>query len=108
MDPKNNKTRQIYHGGPTVNKADANDIFDNIDNIDADNYQEFGDLYSSIQDGSDAFESYDIAPNPNGSLDDENLRIEAIRQATNIAKLITNVTVADVLEIANTVYNYLK
>jgi predicted small secreted protein len=48
MDPKNNKTRQIYHGGPTVNKADANDIFDNIDNIDADNYQEFGDLYSSI------------------------------------------------------------
>jgi hypothetical protein len=46
MDPKNSKTRKIYQGGPSVDKVDANDIFDNTYNDD--NYQEFGDLYSSI------------------------------------------------------------
>jgi hypothetical protein len=107
MDPKNKKIRQIYQGGPTVNTVNADDIFGASDNFE-DNYLDFDDLYSSVQDGTDTFESFDIEPNPNSTLDDENLRIESIRQATNIAKLLTNVTVADILKIADSIYNYLK
>ena len=39
---------------------------------------------------------------------DEELKIEALKIATNIGKLMSNVTTEDVIKIANKILNYMK
>lgn len=112
MKPKTNKRRQVTPGGRYVDMVSAEDAIqrDSEDVFNDDSFDASDDLFQSIYAGNSdlTFESFDIESNPETSGADEELRIEALRQAVNIARLMTDITVPDVLAIAQTVYVYLK
>lgn len=113
MKPKTNKRRQVTPGGRYVDmvsaedaiQRDSEDVF-NDDSLDAASNDLFQSIYAGNSDST--FEDFNIEPNSETSGADEELRMEALRQAVNIAKLMTGITVHDVLAIAQTVYDYLN
>ena len=113
MEPINNKRRQKNPGGRYVDTVSAKDVIqrDPDDIFNDEGFEANGNLYQSIYAdgaGDSTFESFDIAPNPDTTGADEELRIEALKQAVNIARLMTDVTVDDIINIGKTVYDYLK
>ena len=92
MKPKQHKTRTAIPGGPKLEVRDVNDTP--------------SDVYD------DYFEDSDINLNNlskyNEKEDQQKQRIEALKRAIDIAKLMSNVTTEDIIEIAKKIINYLK
>lgn len=61
---------------------------------------------SFLEDGDNGFVD-DMEPGDN-SIPNEELRIKALQRAIDIAKLMSNVTVEDVMKIAETVVDYIS
>ena len=59
---------------------------------------------SFLEDGEDSFVT-ELEPD---KMPDEELRIEALKRAIDIAKLMSNVTIKDVIDIANKVVDYIR
>lgn len=56
----------------------------------------------------DLFEEDGLSTDEAKSMSDEDLKIESLKIATNIAKLMSNVTTDDIVEIAGTVAKFIK
>lgn len=61
---------------------------------------------SFLEDGDNGFVE-DMEPD-DSNIPNEELRIKALQRAIDIAKLLSNVTVEDVIEIAETVVDYIS
>lgn len=90
MDPKIHRNRKAVTGGPSLKVRDINDTGETF----FDDYFEDGEL--SYLDGE------------NNVLELQESRIEALKRAIDIAKLMSNVTVDDVINIASKVFDYIK
>ncbi len=90
MNPKIHRTRKAVTGGRSLKVRDINDTGETF----FDDYFEDGEL------------SY--LDNENNVLELEESRIEALKRAIDIAKLMSNVTVNDVINIASKVFDYIK
>ena len=86
MEPK----KHISRGGLRV--ADVNDTLEDV----------FMDSF--LEDGEDSF----VTELESDNMPDEDLRIEALKRAIDIAKLMSNVTIKDVIDIANKVVDYIR
>lgn len=112
MQPKQNTHRQQYPGGKYVttyrfeDESEPQDLFyDNTANNDDDLFHPMDDFdFDSLS----TFEEANIQINPNTTGDDEKRRIEAIKRAIDIAKLMDNVNIQNILDIAEQVDKYLK
>ena len=90
MNPKIHRTRKAVTGGRSLKVRDINDTGETF----FDDYFEDGEL------------SY--LDNENKVLELEESRIEALKRAIDIAKLMSNVTVNDVINIASKLFDYIK
>lgn len=89
MEPKQHKTRTPNPGGQTLNVADVNDSPDDLFN--------------------DFFENGDMGfVEDDDKYTNEERRIESLKRAIDIAKLMSNVTVDDIINIATTVDKYIQ
>lgn len=86
MEPK----KHISRGGLRV--ADVNDTPEDV----------FMDSF--LEDGEDSF----VTELESDNMPDEDLRIEALKRAIDIAKLMSNVTTKDIIDIANKVVDYIR
>ena len=59
---------------------------------------------SFLEDSEDSF----VTELESDNMPDEDLRIEALKRAIDIAKLMSNVTIKDVIDIANKVVDYIR
>lgn len=91
MEPKSKDTRKIYGIDKEVSVASVNDNEENFD--------------IQLEDGEMSFLSDD---QEDSKFSDEDIKIKALNQAINIAKLMSDITVEDVLEIADKVAKYIK
>lgn len=91
MEPKSKDTRKIYGIDKEVSVASVNDNEENFD--------------IQLEDGEMSFLSDD---QEDSKFSDEDIKIKALNQAINIAKLMSDVTVEDILEIAAKVAKYIK
>lgn len=91
MEPKSKDTRKIYGIDKEVSVASVNDNEENFD--------------IQLEDGEMSFLSDD---QEDSKFSDEDIKIKALNQAINIAKLMSDITVEDVLEIAAKVAKYIK
>lgn len=98
MEPKNNNRRQKYPGSDYVNTYRFDDEPEE---------PQFFDLGPMSVSGAEAFEGFDLTPNNNIDGDIEKRRMEALKRAIEIAKLMDNVNVQNILDIAETVDKYL-
>lgn len=109
MKPKTQNKRQQFPGGKYVSTINLND-WAKSDDIDNDNIfvpMDFEDVSSADYDVTGDWTSENYQINPNQSGDDENRRIEALKRAIDIAKLMNNVNVANIIAIASAVDKYL-
>ena len=103
MEPRDNSKRQKYQGGDYVNTF----RFDDDDNQE-NNYDDLGAFAPlNLDSANPTFEEYDLAPNPNTTGDDEKRRIESLKRAIDMAKLMSNVSVENILQMAELVDKYL-
>ena len=94
MEPKIHKTRTAVSGGDQLN---VRDVADTPEDVFLDTYFE----------GDEGF--LDTLVDENKEIEEEQKsRIEALKRAIDIAKLMSNVTTEDVIEIANKILNYMK
>lgn len=103
MQPKKNTHRQQFPGGKYVKSY----RFDNP----SDEPKEYDDLFSPMDfdfSMTPTFEEANVAINPDMTGDDEKRRIEALKRAIDIAKLMDNVNAQNILEIAELVDKYLQ
>ena len=92
MEPKIHKTRTPATGMEPLEVADVNDTPDDI----------FMDSFFEDDEGFvDATEHQEI-------LEEQKSRIEALKRAIDIAKLMSNVTTDDIINIAEKVLDYMK
>lgn len=123
MEPIKKKTRRAWNGGPKVKMSSYDDDMVDMDDVnysledldgmeDGDVSSILGDLGLGMYDESGDFgnlEKYDTYERTSeGTMTDEEIKIEALKQATNMAKLFTNVSVGDVLSMAVTLARYFK
>lgn len=104
MDPKQRKTRQTYPGGRYVRTSR---IDDNTEQSGDDIFSSLTDTNYDFNDYSSTYEEANIQINPNMTGDDENRRIEAIKRAIDIAKLMDNINMENLLKIAEDIDKYL-
>ena len=92
MEPRKRNIRRLYQGGPAVVVADT----DGNPMTDLDDY---------FEDGDDVFLN-------NSELEkhmtDEDIKIKAIKQAIDVAKIQEAVTTKDILEIASRLATFIK
>lgn len=94
MEPKIHKTRTAVSGGKQLNVRDVTDTPQDV----------FLDTYFEDDDGF-----LDTLVDENKEIEEEQKsRIEALKRAIDIAKLMSNVTTEDVINIANKILNYMK
>lgn len=91
MDPKIHRTRKAVTGGRSLKVRDINDTGETF----FDDYFEDGELAYLDDENNDVLELQES-------------RIEALKRAIDIAKLLSNVTVEDVINIASKVFDYIK
>lgn len=106
MEPKIQNKRQKYPGSDYVGVVDMSKYQD--DNVDdmfspMDDFDNFDSEFNT----DDAF-SESVVSDFSGTGDDEDRRIEALKRAIDIAKLMSNVNVETVINIAEQVDDYLK
>lgn len=104
MKPVSREERTAFFNGPKVSVAKVDDESTlNTDDI----YNEDGDM-SFIDDNAPSPEDVDNAEKEANKLTDEEIKIKALNQAVNIAKLMSDVTTEDVLAIADKVAKFIK
>ena len=92
MEPKIHKTRTPSSGMEPLNVADVNDTPEDI----------YMDSFFEDDEGFvDSLEHQE-------TLEEQKRRIEALKRAIDIAKLMSNVTTDDVINIAEKVLDYMK
>ena len=113
MEPRKKNKRQQYPGGEYVQVNDlsqwSNDNSFDTDNELDDNIfapMDFDDIDADTYDGNATSESYDV--NTEMTKADEDRRIEALKRAIDIAKLMSNVTIEGILAIGEQVDKYLR
>lgn len=99
MEPKHDKERLAFRGGPMVSKASINDT--------PDEYNEESDLHF-LNDKAPDPDEIDAAEEKAKEMSDEEIKIKALNLAINIAKLMNDVTTEDVLKIAAKVASFIK
>lgn len=99
MEPKHDKGRLAFRGGPMISKASINDT--------PDEYNEEGDLHF-LNDKAPDPDEIDAAEEKAKEMSDEEIKIKALNLAINIAKLMNDVTTEDVLKIAAKVASFIK
>lgn len=107
MEPTIKNKRQQYPGGEYVQTVNLNDWVD--DNTATDNIFEpmdFDDIDSDNFEGNLTMEGTEVNPNMTGA--DEERRIEALKRAIDIAKLMSNVTIEGIIAIGEQVDKYLR
>ena len=92
MEPKIHKTRTPITGMEPLEVADVNDTPDDI-------------YFDQFFEGDEGFVD---AIQHQETLEEQKSRIEALKRAIDIAKLMSNVTTDDVIDIANKVIDYMK
>ena len=115
MEPKERKERTAYPNGPKVSVASVNDDTNNIGqdfNLDDeetnfDSYLEGGDLKFEDDDAPE-IEDVEKAEEEAKKMTDEEIKIKALQQAVNVAKLMSNVGTDDVIEIAKKLAKFIK
>lgn len=102
MEPVNREERTAFFNGPKVSVASVDDepILD-------DTYNEDGDM-SFVDDEAPSPEEVDDAKKEANKMTDEEIKIKALNQAVNIAKLMSDVTTDDVIKIAGKVAKFIK
>lgn len=104
MRPISRKERAAYNGGPKVSTVGANaPSHDNIDEL-----RFLGNAIDSYNEDGDMSFIEDEKPKEPKKMTDEEIKIKAINLAINIAKLMADVSVDDVLEISGKVALYIK
>lgn len=106
MEPKIQNKRQKFPGSEYVETTDMGKYLDNnADNIFSpmDDFDNSEDIFSD-----DIGFSESVDNNYEHTSDDEDRRIEALKRAIDISKLMSNVTVETVINIAEQVDAYLK
>ncbi len=100
MTPKSDKYRYAFIGGPKVSKSSING--EKKDDIEENNYLQFKD------DEAPTIDDVENAEKEAKKMTDEEIKIKALNQATNIAKLFADVTVDDVISIAKKIAKFIK
>lgn len=115
MEPIERKERTAYPNGPKVSVASVKDQGDakgqefnlNSDDSNLDNYFEGGDLKFEDDDAPE-IEDVEKAEEDAKKMTDEEIKIKALQQAVNVAKLMSNVGTDDVIEIAKKLAKFIK
>lgn len=115
MEPKEKTERTAYPNGPKVSVASVNDEGNNLgqdfnldsDDTNADTYFEGGDL-NFEDDNAPSTEDIEKAEEEVKKMSDEEIKIKALNQAVNVAKLMSNVGTDDVIEIAKKLAKFIK
>jgi len=114
MKPVKRNKRNAFHNGPSVAVVSMKDIRDeeghDLDStLDAlsgeDTYTEDGSMKFVGDQAPDASEVEELSST---RMSDEEIKIKALGLAINMAKLMSEVTVNDVLKIANDIAAYLR
>ena len=92
MEPRKRNIRRLYQGGPAVVVADT----DGNPMTDLDDY---------FEDGDDVFLNNLESEK---HMTDEDIKIKAIKQAIDVAKIQEAVTTKDILEIASRLATFIK
>lgn len=115
MEPKERLERTAFPNGPKVSVASVNDE-DNSKgqefNLDSDNttedtYFEGGDL-NFEDDDAPSTEDIEKAEKEVKKMSDEEIKVKALNQAVNVAKLMSGVGTDDVIEIAKKLAKFIK
>ena len=112
MEPKERKERSAYPNGPKVSVASVDDDSNaigqefNLDNNE-DTYFEGGGLQFD-DDEAPSTEDIENEKQEVEKMTDEEIKVKALGQAVNVAKLMTNVGVDDVIEIAKKLAKFIK
>ena len=115
MEPIERKERSAYPNGPKVSVASVDDNSNTIGqefNLDSDSNNE--DSYfegGSLQFDDDEAPSTEDIENEKTEVEkmtDEEIKVKALGQAVNVAKLMSNVGVDDVIEIAKKLAKFIK
>ena len=121
MEPRKRKERSAYPNGPKVSVASVDDDSNaigqefNLDATNDDTYFEGGGLQF---DDDEAPSTEDIENEKKEDIEnekkevekmtDEEIKVKALGQAVNVAKLMSNVGVDDVIEIAKKLAKFIK
>lgn len=105
MKPKERTERVPYQGGEPVSVVDIADTTkDNMDDFTLD-FDTFGE--DAFEDSTNSFLE-EVGVQEQSNEEDEKIKIEALKQAVNVAKLMSGVTTEDVIDIASEIATYLK
>lgn len=114
MEPIKRTERSAYPNGPRVDvaKVDDKSTKDDLDSfvlsVAADEEKnEKGDL-GFLEDNAPKPEELDKAEKEAKKMSDEEIKVKALNQAISIAKLMSGVTVDDIIEIAKKTAKYIK
>lgn len=100
MEPISKSTREIYHGGPEVTVHSMNDTTDDM-------ALEAGDM-GFIDDATPTQEDIDKAEIKASEMSDEEIKIKALKQATDICKLMADVDIDDIIDTAKKLAKFIK
>lgn len=114
MEPRERKERSAYPNGPKVSVASVDDSntvgqefnLDATDNVE-DTYFEDGGLQFD-DDEAPSTEDIENEKKEIEKMTDEEIKVKALGQAVNVAKLMSNVGVDDVIEIAKKLAKFIK
>ena len=111
MKPRQRTERTAYQNGPTVSVASVNDtttgIGDDFSLNTTDNYLE-GSSLNFDDDNAPSVEDVENAEKEVKKMTDEEIKIKALKQAVDVAKLMSDVTTDDVIEIAKKLAKFIK
>ena len=111
MEPKQRTERTAYPGGPTVSVKSVNDntsgIGDDFDLNGTDSYLEGGSLKFD-DDNAPSIEDVEQAEKEVKKMTDEEIKIKALNQAINVAKLMSDIDTDAVLDIAKKLAKFIK
>ena len=112
MEPRERKERSAYPNGPKVSVASVDDDSNvigqefNLDATNDDTYFEGGGL--QFDDEAPSTEDIENEKQEIEKMTDEEIKVKALGQAVNVAKLMSNVGVDDVIEIAKKLAKFIK
>ncbi len=115
MKPKQRTERTAYQNGPTVSVASVKDQGSSIgqdfdldsDNVNADSYLEGGGLQFD-DDNAPSLEDVEKEEKEVKKMTDEEIKIKALKQAVDVAKLMSDVNTDDVIDIAKKLAKFIK
>ena len=114
MEPRERNERSAYPNGPKVSVASVDDESNAIGqefNLDSDNNEDSYFEGGGLQFDDDEAPSTEDIENEKQEVEkmtDEEIKVKALGQAVNVAKLMSNVGVDDVIEIAKKLAKFIK